>query len=75
MRRGGVRLLVPLAACIVALGLSACGEKNQSLPATVKKTSSPAWNGAQNPFLAPGWKPGNQTSWDDHMRTRAQKQN
>ena len=74
MRRAiGIAVVLPVIAAV--MGLAGCGEKNQSLPATVKKTSTPAWNGARDEFVTPGWKPGDQTSWNQQMRVRAQTQN
>lgn len=58
-----------------ALMLAGCGEKDQSLPATVKKTSAPPWKGAQDPFVARGWTPGDKDSWEAEIRSRNQKQN
>jgi hypothetical protein len=58
----------------VALTLAACGERPQVLTAS-KKDSAPAWKGAANGFVAPGWQPGDQQSWDRQMQARAQNQN
>lgn len=51
-------------------GLSACGEKPQTLGG--KKSDAAAFQGAQNPFVAPGWKPGDKTSWEQGLKARAQ---
>lgn len=57
----------------VLLALGACGEKPQTL--THRKADSPSWDGTKNGFVASGWKAGDQTSWEDQMRLRAQSQN
>jgi hypothetical protein len=58
----------------VAATLAACGQTSTS-DQTVRKTGSPAYQGAANPFVAGGWKPGDASSWEQQMRTRAQGQN
>jgi hypothetical protein len=59
--------------CAVAL-LSACGEKPQT--AQTRKSDSQAWAGAPgDPYSVPGWKAGDQASWEQQMRLRAQGQN
>lgn len=60
-----------LAPVLLALaGLSACGEKPQTLGGV--KSDVPAYQGAQNQFVAPGWKPGDKTSWEQGLKARAQ---
>lgn len=63
---------IVIVAAMAAL-LSACGEKPQT--AATKKSDGKPWEGAQNSFVAQGWKAGDQGSWDAQMRTRAQGQN
>lgn len=63
---------IVVVAAMAAL-LSACGEKPQT--AATKKSDGKPWEGAQNSFVAQGWKAGDQGSWDAQMRTRAQGQN
>jgi hypothetical protein len=53
--------------------LSACGEKAQTL--SPRKADSKPWDAAQNGFVSPGWKAGDQASWEEQMRARAQGQN
>jgi hypothetical protein len=60
-------------ALTMALALSACGDKPQELHTA--KTDSKAWDAAQNAYVAPGWKPGDQTSWEEQIHQRAQSQN
>ena len=69
-----------LAAVGVLLGttlfVAACGETVQTIPsATTRKTDSAAWQIKDNGFIAPGWTPGNQQSWDEQLKKRAQGQN
>lgn len=71
-RLGGV---AGLAAGLVALslGLAACTEKPQT--AGTRQVDTPAYLGAQDPYVAAGWKPGDPASWDQQLTTRAQSQN
>jgi hypothetical protein len=65
-------LLVPLAAFV----LVACGEQVQTIPVgTAKKSDAQAWQNTDTRFLAAGWTPGDQGSWDAQMARRAQGQN
>lgn len=57
------------------LVLAGCGEKPQTMTATVKKPDTPAYEGAKDPFVAPGWKPGDKASWEQQVRNRTQGQN
>jgi len=58
-----------LAGMVVFAGLVACGEKPQTLG--VNKSDISAYQGAQNQFVAPGWKVGDKTSWEQGLKTRA----
>jgi hypothetical protein len=59
--------------CLVTL-LAACGEKPQT--AQTRKADSQPWAGAAgDPYSVSGWKAGDQASWEEQMRTRAQGQN
>ncbi len=57
-------------ACVL---LSACGEKAQT--ASARKADAPPSEGAVAAFMAPGWKPGDATSWEAQMKKRAEGQN
>lgn len=60
-------------ACAAVL-LVACGEAPQT--AGTRKSDAQAWAGAPgDPYVASGWKPGDQASWEEQMRNRAQGQN
>ena len=58
-----------VAACVL---LGACGEKPQTLN---RKADAQPWQGAQNPYGAAGWKAGDKTAWEAHLRARSQGQN
>lgn len=61
-------------ALLAATALSACSEQPQEVSAGAK-AGQPSWQGAGNPHVAEGWKPGDQASWEEQMRRRAQGQN
>ena len=58
------------AACVA---LAACGEKPQTA-ATRKADAAPS-TGAVAAYTAPGWKPGDATSWEAQMKKRSDGQN
>lgn len=62
-----------LLAAATLLALGACGEKPQT--ATARKADAKAWEGAADPYVAPGWKAGDRASWESQMRARSQGQN
>ncbi len=51
--------------------LAACGDKPQTLGGAGKLDTA-AFNGTGSAFVAPGWKPGDKTSWEQHLRARMQ---
>ena len=61
-------LLIP--ALLAVAGLSACGEKPQTLSGT--KSDVPAYMGTNDGFSAPGWKAGDKTSWEQGLKVRMQ---
>jgi hypothetical protein len=65
----------PALLLLSALALAACGERPQELAGHKIKGSGPDWQGPASPFTAPGWKVGDERSWDQQMQTRAQAQN
>ena len=70
MRRLGL-----LAAAVVVL-VAGCGEKVQTVPASGdRKSDSPVWQTKDQRFLAPGWSPGNESSWNSQITQRTQGQN
>lgn len=61
-------LLIPV---LVALaGLSACGDKPQTMGGN--KGHVAAFEGAKNPFVAPGWNVGDKNSWEQGLKVRMQ---
>ncbi len=66
--------MMRLTVCIFSLaalsGLSACGEKPQSIGGV--KNDVAAYQGVDNKFAAPGWKAGDKTSWEQALKARMQ---
>jgi hypothetical protein len=58
---------------LCALALAACSEKPQELAGGKIKGSAPDWQGPATPFTSPGWKVGDEPSWSEHMKVRAQQ--
>ena len=65
-----MRILVVIACAAALLGLGACGEKSQQMEK--RSDGAPASKGTGSQFVAQGWKPGDETSWNEQMRSRAQ---
>jgi hypothetical protein len=58
----------------LAVLVCACGEKPQV--AQTRKSDAHAWDGTSNSaYAVSGWKAGDQASWEEQMRNRAQSQN
>ena len=53
------------------VGLAACTEKPQTLAS--RRADTPASQGTGTAFVAPGWKAGDQASWDEELRTRTER--
>jgi hypothetical protein len=69
------RTVGSIAALCAALLLGACGEKAQTI-SDKRRSDTPAWNGAPDSLsVTVGWKAGDQSSWEQQMRKRAQSQN
>ena len=51
--------------------LAACGDKPQTL-GNIGARDVAAFNGTGSAFVAPGWKPGDKTSWEQQLRARMQ---
>ncbi len=65
-----------LTATTVALAFAACGEKVQTIPVgAAKKIDGQPWQIQDNGYLAPGWTPGDEASWNKQLTLRAQAQN
>jgi len=55
--------------CSAAL-LSACGERVQT--GGTAKQDAAAFSGTGKPFVDAGWKQGDKTSWESHLKARGQ---
>lgn len=63
-------------AAAAACALVACGEKVQTMPVGgAKKADSLPWQITDNGYLAPGWTPGDEASWNAQLTQRTQGQN
>jgi hypothetical protein len=60
---------------LAGLLLAACGEKEQIMTSSAAKPDAKPWTGANPAFMVPGWKAGDQTTWENQIRARAQTQN
>jgi len=59
-----------LAACVAAFTLAACGEKPQTGMGV--RTDAVPYAGTGSNFTDAGWKAGDKTSWEAHLKTRQQ---
>lgn len=66
-QRSVVAGLVAIAAALVA-----CSEKPQAVD---RKADSKSYQSASGAYVADGWKVGDEASWQQQMRNRAQGQN
>jgi len=69
-----MRTSTALVLCGAALALVACGEKTAG---AAKKADVPAWQGSTgaSAYSIHTWKVGDQTSWEQQMRSRNAGQN
>ena len=63
-----MRLTVVMAALAAAFCLAACGEKPQTNVAGKNDVAS--FKGTEGAYMAPGWKPGDRTSWEQGLKAR-----
>ena len=64
-----------MAFLLVAVAAAGCGDKPQEIgQGSVKKADSKAWDMAKSSSVAEGWEAGDQASWEEQMRKRAQGQ-
>jgi len=71
--RGRLHGPAVVAALALCAGLVACSEKPQT--ATARKADAAPSQGAAVSYTAQGWKTGDATSWDTHIKARTQGQN
>ena len=57
-----------------AFAVAGC-ERPQTLDGGAKKADAKAWEPSNSPYMAGNWKAGDQASWDEQLRARAQSQN
>jgi hypothetical protein len=57
---------------VAALAFAGCAEREQT--ASGIKSDAQPFEGTnrQPPFMAGGWKPGDRTSWEQHLKVRTQ---
>ncbi len=67
------RLALFAAAALAFVLVGGCTEKPQT--AGTQHTGSKTWSGTQPGFNTPGWKPGDQASWDEKIKQRTVGQN
>ena len=67
---------VRISCLVIGLLCAACGEKVQTTPVgNERKAATGNWRGTDNLYRVPGWTPGDQASWEAHLRARTQGQN
>jgi hypothetical protein len=64
------RTLISASLVTAALALSACGEKPQDKTGIRSDQPAQAGTGVAA-FTEPGWKAGDQASWSNHLKARA----
>ena len=65
------RFFIVISVAATLAGLSACGEKPQTLGA--KKTDVAPYQSASGAFTSPGWQSGDKTSWEQGLKARMQR--
>ena len=65
-----MRMTLTVSAIGAAALLSACGDKAQTIGGL--KGDVAAYQGADNKFVASGWKVGDKTSWEQALKARMQ---
>lgn len=53
--------------------MGGCAEKAQV--AATRKSDGKPWETSQSAYVASGWKPGDQPSWEQQLKARSQGQN
>lgn len=65
---------IPLILASVVL-LAACSEKSQALGEGRDHGDAAPWDGSKHGYMASGWTPGDQASWQKQIKARNQAQN
>ena len=63
--------LIVMAGVAALAALAGCTEKPQTRESGAVQDTA-AFQGTGMPFTAPGWKPGDKVSWEQHLKTRLQ---
>jgi hypothetical protein len=66
-------MILKITLLAAVLGLGACGERDQVNQSPVRKADVKASMGANNPYVAAGWKPGDAASWEEQLNSRTQR--
>lgn len=67
------RLTLTSTLAVALLALTACGDKPQEMNAAgVKQDSAPYQGVGSSQYVNTGWKPGDKTSWEQQLKSRAQ---
>jgi hypothetical protein len=68
-----IGILKVTAAISIAMALAACGDKPQAMnPGSASKQDTAAYAGTGSPYMDKGWKAGDKTSWEQHLKARMQ---
>jgi hypothetical protein len=67
------RLFITTVAAVSLLGLAACTDQPQVLTGQgVKQDGAPYQGVGSSQYAQSGWKPGDKTSWEQQLKSRAQ---
>ncbi|WP_439605873.1 hypothetical protein [Hydrogenophaga sp.] len=67
------RLTLSTAIAAALLALSACGDKPQEMTGAGVKQDGASFQGVgSSQYAQSGWKPGDKTSWEQQLKSRAQ---
>ncbi len=65
------KILTSTGLLAAALALSACGDKPQGMGG-IRSDAAPYTGVGQSQYQQPGWKAGDQGSWEQQLKARAQ---
>jgi hypothetical protein len=65
-----VRAVLVLSLAAAALALSACAEREQTASGIKSDAAHYSGTNKQPPYMAPGWKPGDRTGWEQQLKVR-----
>ncbi len=60
---------------VIGLAFVGCGEKPQVASKSERKADAKGYSGANPVHTVPGWKAGDEASWQQQLKQRAQSQN